>query len=283
VLDAAVKWLTAAYEPTQIAFMRYFFGLAMAVGVASQLGGLRTLRTRRLTGHLTRSVLNIAAMLTFYYALSDMPLADLMAIYFAAPLCVTALSVPMLGEKVGARRWAAILVGFIGVLIIVRPTGGGFQSAALLAFGSTLLYSLMLITSRQLSTTEPSHTILFYYSIACLVSMGAMMPWHWVTPAWEDLWIIVVVGISGSVGQYCLNQAFRYGEVSLVAPLDYTGMVWAILFGFVVFGDVPSWLMLLGALVVMLSSFYVIRREALRRRQPRAAAAAVASPDPPPP
>lgn len=281
VLDAAVKWLTSGYAPAQIAFMRYFFGLAMAIGVATQIGGLRTLRTRRLPGHLARSVLNIAAMLTFYYALAEMPLADLMAIYFAAPLFVTALSVPMLREKVGPRRWGAILVGFVGVLVIVQPSGESFDSAALLALGSTGLYALMLITSRQLSTTEPSHTILFYYSIACLVAMGAAMPWQWVTPAWGDLWIIAVVGVAGSIGQYCLNQAFRYGEVSLIAPLDYTGLIWAILFGFVIFGDVPSWLVLVGALVVMASSFYVIRREALRRAPPRAAEAAIASPDPP--
>jgi drug/metabolite transporter (DMT)-like permease len=278
VLDAAVKWLTATYTPFQIGFMRYFFGAAMALALASRWGGLASLRTHRLRGHLLRSVLNIAAMLTFYYALAAMPLADCMAIYFAAPLIMTALSVVLLRERVGPRRWGAIVVGFVGVLIILGPTGQGIEPAGLLALGSTGLYALMLITTRQLSATESSHTILFYYSIACIVVTGAFMPWQWVTPAWDDLWIIVVVGVAGTLGQYFLTQAFRYGEVSLVAPLDYTGLLWAALLGFIVFGDVPGWAMLGGAAVVMASSLYVIRREAMVKRQPSAAAEAAAPP-----
>jgi drug/metabolite transporter (DMT)-like permease len=270
VLDAAVKWLTADYTPFQIAFMRYFFGIALALALAPRLGGLASLRTRRLGGHLTRSILNIAAMLTFYYALAAMPLADCMAIYAGAPLFMTVLSVMLLGEKVGLRRWAAILVGLVGVLLIIGPTGQGFSPAALLALGSTGLYALMIITTRQLSATESSHTILFYYSIACIAVTGAFMPWQWVTPAWGDLWIIAVVGVSGSLGQFCLNQAFRYGEVSLIAPLDYTGLLWAALFGFIVFGDVPGWAVLAGSAVVIASSIYVIRREAMLKRAARA-------------
>ncbi|MBX6321230.1 MAG: DMT family transporter [Rhodospirillaceae bacterium] len=280
VLDTGVKWLTATYTPFQIAFMRYLFGAAMAVALASRLGGIAGLRTRRLGAHLLRSVLNIAAMLTFYYALAALPLADCMAIYFAGPLFMTALSVPLLGERVGPRRWAAILVGFLGVIVIVGPTGQGFQPAALLALGSTVLYALMLITTRQLSTTESSHTILFYYSLACIVVTGAVMPWQWVTPAPGDLWIIAVVGVAGGLGQYWLNQAFRYGEVSLVAPLDYTGLLWAAVFGFVVFGDVPGWAVLGGAAVVMASSVYLIRREALARRRPGPAVVAASVPPP---
>jgi drug/metabolite transporter (DMT)-like permease len=276
VLDAAVKYLTAGYTPFQIGFMRYFFGAAMALLLATRLGGLASLRTRRLPGHLLRSILNIAAMLTFYYALAAMPLADATAIYFAAPLLMTLLSVPLLREKVGLRRWAAIVVGFLGVLIIVGPTGQGFQPAALLALGSTALYALTLVTTRQLSTTESSHTILFYYSIACIVVTGAFMPWQWVTPGWDELWIVAVVGVAGSIGQFCLNQAFRYGEVSLVAPLDYTGLIWAALFGFVIFGDVPGWSVFAGAFIVMASSLYVIRRETKLKTAASGAAPAAA-------
>jgi uncharacterized membrane protein len=171
---------------------------------------------------MLRSVLNLATMVTFYYALRALPLADTLAIAYAAPLFMCLLSIVLLGEKVGPRRWTAIVVGFVGVLIIVQPGGTGLRPAALLALTSALLYALTNITSRQLSTSEQSHTILFYYSVSCLVVMGPIMSWNWTTPSWQDWLVFLVVGVAGSFGQFCLNQALRYGEVPLLAPIDYT-------------------------------------------------------------
>lgn len=267
VLDAGVKWLTADYPVPQIAFLRYLVGLALALGLALRLGGLGTLRTRRLPGHLLRSALNLATMLTFYFALKLMPLADAIAIAFAAPLFMTILSVPLLRERVGPRRWSALVVGFAGVVIILRPSGAGLDPAALLALASALLYALTGISSRQLSTTEPSHTILFYYSVSVLIATGAMLPWQWVTPPLADLSIFLLVGVAGSFGQFFLNQAFRYGEISFLAPIEYTALLWAILFGFLLWGEVPSWSVLGGAALVVASSLYIVHREtALARR-----------------
>lgn len=275
VLDAGVKWLTTGYSVPQIAFLRYIVGFGLAVSLALRLGGIRTLRTRRLPGHALRSVFNIATMLTFYYALALMPLADVVAIAFAAPLFMTLLSMPILRERVGPRRWAALLVGFAGVLIIVRPSGTGLDPAALLALASALLYALTVISSRQLSTTEPSHTILFYYSVSVLLATGAVLPWQWTTPSLADFWIFLLVGISGSFGQFFLAQAFRYGEVSLLAPIEYTALLWAILLGFVLWGEVPSWTVLGGAALVMACSLYIMHREAVvaRRQAPSSSAA----------
>jgi drug/metabolite transporter (DMT)-like permease len=123
-----------------------------------------------------------------------------------------------------------------------------------------------LITSRQLSRTELSHTILFYYSIGVILVTGATLPFNWVTPTLADLWIFLLVGVSGSIGQYCLNQAFRYGEVSFIAPLEYTSLLWAGLFGVMFWGDIPTWTVLAGAAIVVLANFYVVRREAAARR-----------------
>ena len=268
VLDAAVKWLTDDYTVPQIAFLRYVVGLALALVVASRAGGLGTLRTRRPGGHLLRSVLNLATMLTFYYALALMPLADVVAIAFAGPLFMTALSVPLLRERVGPRRWAAVAIGFVGVLVIVRPSTAGVDPAALLALAAAALYALTTIASRQLSATEPSHSILFYYSVAVLIATGAVLPWQWTTPGWGDAAIFLLVGVSGSFGQLFLAQAFRYGEVSMLAPIDYTGLLWAILFGFVLWDEVPTWTVLGGAAVVVASTLYIAEREA-RRRGPR--------------
>lgn len=261
VLDAGVKWLTDGYSPFQIAFMRYLVGLVFAVAIASRAGGIGTLKTQRLSGHGLRSVFNLATMLTFYYALAALPLANAMAISYAGPLFMTALSVPLLRERVGPRRWAAVVIGFVGVLVILQPSGTGFNAAAVLALTSAFLYALTLITSRQLSTTEPSHTILFYYSVGVLIATGATMPWLWITPSWHDFWIFLLVSVSGSVGQFFLNQAFRYGEVSLLAPLDYTGLVWATLFGWMLWGDLPSLTVVAGALIVVGSTLYIVHRE----------------------
>ena len=269
IMDAGIKWLTSDYPVPQIGFMRYTVGVVVAIAFAARLGGIATLRTRRLGGHALRSFFNLATMLTFYYALERLPLTDSVAIGFAAPLFMTALSVPLLGERVGWRRWSAVAVGFLGVIITVQPSPAGIGSGALFALAAALCYALTLVTSRQLSTTESSHTILFYYSVFVILALAAWMPWIWVTPRWEDLWLILFVGVAGSFGQFFLNQAFRYGEVSLLAPLDYSGLIWAGLLGFVVFGDLPTPVVLLGSAIIVLAGVYIVRREAVQRRGPK--------------
>ena len=279
IMDAGIKWLTADYPVPQIGFMRYGVGILVAVAMAARLGGIATLRTQRLGGHALRSLFNLATMLTFYYALQALPLTDSIAIGYAAPLFMTALSVPLLSERVGWRRWLAVVVGFLGVLIAAQPSAAGISAGALFALAAALFYALTLVTSRQLSTTESSHTILFYYSLFVILALGAWMPWVWVTPRWEDLWLILFVGVAGSFGQFFLNQAFRYGEVSLLAPLDYSGLVWAGLLGFIVWRDVPTPVVLGGSAIIVLAGIYIVRREAvLRRRSARAAVAGPGSP-----
>lgn len=266
LLDVAVKWLTTDYTPPQIAFIRYAIGICLAAAIATRMGGIATLKTRRPLGHLLRSALNLGTMLTFYYALARLPLADAISIGYAAPLFMTVLSVPLLRERVGFRRWTAVLIGFVGVVVILRPTGAGLEFGSLLALLSAFLYALTLITSRQLSGTESSHTILFYYSVAVLVATGAAMPWMWITPTWNDLWMFGLAGIAGGVGQYLLNQAFRYGEVSLLAPIEYVTLLWAILFGFAVWGELPGAAVLIGAAIIIASTLYIVQREARLRR-----------------
>jgi drug/metabolite transporter (DMT)-like permease len=267
VMDAGVKWLTDHYPVPQIGFMRYAIGILVALGFALRLGGLATLRTSRPGGHALRSVFNLGTMLTFYYALDLLPLADSIAIGYAAPLIMTALSVPLLGERVGVRRWSAVMVGFVGVVVILRPSAAGISPGALFALAAALLYALTLVTSRQLSATESSHTILFYYSLFVVVALAGVMPFVWVTPRLEDLWLIFFVGVAGSFGQFFLNQAFRYGEVSLLAPLDYSGLVWAALLGFLLWGDIPGTFVWVGAAIIVTAGIYIVRREAMLRRR----------------
>jgi drug/metabolite transporter (DMT)-like permease len=258
ILDAGVKALAEAYPVPEIAFLRYIVGLIFAVGLAMRSSeGIGSLATRRPVGHLIRSFCNLGAMLLFYYAIARMALADVVSIAFAAPIFTTTFSVLLLKEKVSARRWAAVAIGFAGVLVMVQPGGGVWGIGAALALASAVLYALTLISSRQLSLTESSHTILFYYSIVCLAATGAVLPWQWRTPAPEDVWLFLLVGVTGSVGQFFMNQAFRFGEASMLAPLDYTALIWAAGFGYVFWSETPSPAVLVGVALVACSTMLV--------------------------
>ncbi|WP_342642707.1 DMT family transporter [Rhodoligotrophos ferricapiens] len=265
VLDTLVKWLAEHYSIPQIIFLRYIGGLALALAVARGSGGLGQFRTKRLGGHITRAIFNLITMLLFYYALRALPLADAVAIAFAAPLFMTLLSILLLGERVGPYRWSALIVGMIGVVIILKPGGDGLGLGGLAALASAFFYALTQISARQLSNSETSATILFYYSMGVLVISGAMMPWYWELPSAHDWMLFVLLAVFGSFGQLFLNQACRYGEVSMIAPMEYTGLFWAVLFGFLVWGEVPTWTVLLGALVIILSTLYITRREMMQK------------------
>jgi len=290
-MDGLVKWLatdhggTTVYTVGQIAFTRYSLGLLMMLGVAAGTGeGLRGLRTRRLGGHLIRSCCNLFTMLCFYLALKLIPLPNAICIGLASPIFVTILSIPMLKEHVGVRRWSAVAVGFIGIILIARPTAEGINLQSLLAlftdpaaagaqWGSILAllsaaaWAATQVSSRQLSTSEPSHRILFYYSLVVVVVLGVAMPFYWITPTWHDAALFLAIGIMGTAGQFCLNQAFRYGEASLVAPLDYTGLLWATAIGWMFWGDVLTLPMIIGGLIVVGSCIYINRRGAQKKRQ----------------
>jgi drug/metabolite transporter (DMT)-like permease len=269
LLDGVVKWLSTDYSAPQIAFLRYILGLGLALGMTPRAGGWRALRTRRPFGHALRSALNILTMMIFFTGLKLLPLADCVALGFAGPLFMTVLSIPLLGERVGPRRWGALVVGFGGVLLMLRPSGR-FDWAMLLPLAAAFTYSLGVILSRQLSRTESTTSILFYYSVGVLLVTGAAMPWLWVTPSWTDLAIFGLAGVVGSFGQLCLTQAFRYGEVSALAPLEFTSLVWAVALGYVIWGELPGWPVLAGTALVIASSLYISHREARRARAPRA-------------
>ncbi|MET1028399.1 MAG: DMT family transporter, partial [Dongiaceae bacterium] len=222
-MDAVVKWLTTDYSVTQIAFLRYVVGIFVAVGLArSSATGLGGLVTRRFPSHLWRSIFNIATMLTFYMAMREIPLANAVCISLASPIFMTLLSIPMLKEKVPFGRWVAVILGFVGIALIVQPDPHtGIGQGALLALISAVTWSLTLVSSRRLSTSESSHTILFYYALTVIVALGGFMlvrPAYWLLPlSWTDAGLFLLTGVLGSFGQFFLNQAYRYGPISLLA------------------------------------------------------------------
>jgi drug/metabolite transporter (DMT)-like permease len=277
-MDGLVKWLASDYTVGQIAFLRYSLGLCMMVAfAASSSHGLGSLKTRRLGGHLIRSACNLFTMLSFYLALKLIPLPNAICIGLASPIFVTIFSIPMLKEHVGVRRWSAVIVGFLGIILIAQPSTEGLdlssilklvtdpdaaspQLGTFLALFSAAAWAATQVSSRQLSTSEPSHTIRFYYSLVVFLVLGAAMPFYWITPSLHDALLFIAVGIMGTAGQFCLNQAFRYGEASLVAPLDYTGLLWATAIGWMFWGDLLTLPMIIGAAIVVASCLYILRR-----------------------
>ncbi len=264
-MDAAAKWLTADYSVVEIAVLSRLISPFLALAIAMQQGGMGTLRTRHPFWHLFRAAANGITLLAFFGALIFLPLADTVAITFVSPLIMCALAVPMLKERVGPRRWAAIVVGFLGVLVITQPSGAGFGWGAVLALGAAFGDALGINITRRMSVTESSHSMLFWSSAILIAAFGAAMlalPSQWVTPSAHDLLPIAILSLTGCGAQFCLAQAFRYGEVSLLAPLEYGALIWAAVFGYVFWGDLPTLTVLAGVAIIIASSAYVARREA---------------------
>lgn len=266
LLDAGAKWLTAAYGVAQIIFLGRLFTLVLVLAVALPAGGLRQFRTRRLWRHIARTVASVLTMATFFWALSLMPLANVVALTFAAPLIMTVLSVVMLGENVEPRRWVAIGVGFLGVLIMLRPAGD-FDWAALIPLACALFYALSIIVSRQLTATESINNLLLWVSGGAILFTAPFMPLEWKTPDLFELGIFAFTGLASGVGQFLMLRAFRYGEVSLLAPLEYTALIWAAVLGYLIWDEVPGWPIWLGAPIVAGCSLYIARHETRRARQ----------------
>ena len=270
VMEAAVKWLSDGYPTLQIVFFRSAFALLPLGLLLWWRGELRSgIRTRRLSAHLVRSSIGFGSLVGFFYAYGQMPLADVIAIGFAAPICLTALSVWLLAEKVGLHRWSAVVMGLGGVLIMVRPDGGVFAPAASVALAATVLYALAMIQVRRMAVTETAGATVFYFSLLSVVLSGLTLPWNWVTPGPFDAALLVLIGLLGGVGQIALTHAYRLAPVSAVAPFDYVSLLWGVLFGWLLWGDLPAWATLAGAIIVAASGLYILHREA-HRPVPRA-------------
>lgn len=262
VMDASAKWLTSDYSLAQIIFLGRLPAPFFAIALALANGGLGTLKTRRIGWHLLRSAFSAATLITFFWCLKLLPLADTVAITYVGPLFMCALSVPLLGERVGPRRWIAILIGLAGVVVIVQPSGVGFGLGPMLALTAAFTYACGINISRRISDTETSHSMLFWFSIFLLAGTGAVAPFHWTAPPTRDFAVFGILALGGTLGQFLLTQAFRYGEVSFLAPIEFTSLIWAILFGFLFWRQFPTPTVLAGAAIIVACNIYIVHREA---------------------
>ena len=262
LMDAGLKLLSAHYPPFQVAALRGLSSLPLVLAWALWTVGPRALLRVRWSLHLLRGVLGIAMMASFVYALKRLPLSTAYSIFFVAPLLITALSVPILGEKVGPRRWSAIAVGLVGVLVVLRPTGEGMLTwAGLAVLVAAFGYAVSAITVRVLARTDPSQAITFWLMALMALGAGALALPGWVPLRAQDLWIVGGIGVAGAIGQYAITEAFRLAEASRVAPLEYSALVWGLLLDLTLWGVLPDAVTWIGAAIIIASGLYLIRRE----------------------
>jgi drug/metabolite transporter (DMT)-like permease len=275
VMDAIVKQVSGHYPTGQIVFCRNFFAFLPILLFLWKTGGL-SFRTKRPLGHLMRGLFGVTSMYCFFLSYKLLPLSDAVALSLSSPIFMTVMAIPLLGEKVGLRRWAAVGVGFVGVLIMTRPGTAVFQLAALVPLVAAVFYDLAMVTVRKLNQ-ERTGTVVFYFTLfACLAGLATIPagrpdwaafglgPWVW--PDARDLAVLVIIGTIGGVGQILLTTAFRSAPMSVVAPFDYTALVYAFILGFFCFGEVPDAYLITGGLTVVASGIYIVHREAVTAR-----------------
>ncbi|HEY5794719.1 MAG TPA: DMT family transporter [Bosea sp. (in: a-proteobacteria)] len=266
--DMASKLLTREIPPLQVTWLRYGTFTAIMLAIVWRRGGLERLRTQRPMLQFLRGVGVLASSVLFVMALKYMPLADATATGFVAPLFVTALSIPILGEAIGWRRWTATLVGFVGVLIVVRPGGAGFQIASLLAVASALAWAFAMIMTRMMSRTESPLTTLTYSAMLGLGLTSLAVPFLWTPVTPVILLMGVFVGVASTVGHWLIVLAYRHADASLLAPFSYIQLLWASLFGLVIFAVLPDFWTLVGAVIIAGSGLYTAHRERVRAKLP---------------
>ncbi|MET0225855.1 MAG: DMT family transporter [Dokdonella sp.] len=262
VMDACMKALTAHYPAMQVAALRGLTSLPLIAAWALIDGGARQLVRVRWPLHLLRGALSVLMLAAFAFGLQTLPLAEAYSLFFVAPLLITALAVPILGEQVGWRRWSAIAVGLIGSVIVLRPSGAGMLSLGGLAvIAAAAAYALSAIVVRILGRTDSTQSMVFWM-LAMLGLFATLLAWpHWVAVRVEHAWLLVVLAVTGAVGQWALTHAFRHTPAALLAPLEYTALVWGLGLDWLVWNTLPDRTMLLGAAVIIVAGVYLLRRE----------------------
>jgi drug/metabolite transporter (DMT)-like permease len=262
-MGAVVKWIGGAgYAATQITFFRAFFALLTVTPILLIQVGPSGFRTARPWGFALRGFIGVFGTVFCFYGMANLPLADSVAIAFTIPLWITVLSLPVLGEPVGAGRWAAVLVGFAGVLVIVPPTGDAPLVPALVALAGNGLIGLTLVLLRRLNATERPQTIVFYYMVALTIGTAALLPLSWRTPATSGDWTaLVAIGVIAALAHTLLTHAYRFAPAVVVATFDYTGILWGVLFGYFIWGERPGANLFIGAVIVTGSGLYVLLSE----------------------
>lgn len=268
--DVMGKWLVATYTVGQVLLLRSAAALLVIIPFVVKQGVGRTLRPEQPGLQLLRVTLGSCEVALFYWAVSYLPLADTMTLWLAAPVWAVVLAALLLGERVDAGRWLAVAAGFVGVAIALNPSGQSLSLPALIALVGSFSFAAMMITGRQLRGT-PDVTLVFWQTLGALVMGLLLLPTGWVTPTLADLGLLALLGIIAMVAHLCVTRSLKLAEASVVVPYQYTLIVWALVFGWFVFGDWPTPAMLLGAVLIVAAGLALL---VLERRAGNAAAEA---------
>ena len=266
IMDLIVKW-SDSYPLGQVLFFRGFFGLVFYFFIIPRERLKNFYYTKRAGLHFLRCLFGLIALISIFIALRNLPLATVVSISFAAPIFTTIFSIFFLSEKVGLYRWLAVIVGFIGIIIIAEPGFSSLNIYFIYPIIFCLGLSYVAIAIRQLSTTEPIWLIALNFSAAITLVSFFTIPFGWVMPDIKDLILLSFIGIFGGAANLWLSQSYKFSEVSLVTPLRYLALVFAIIFGYFIWNEMPSIKTLAGALLVIISSIIIFRREVVLKKQ----------------
>jgi drug/metabolite transporter (DMT)-like permease len=269
IADAIAKWHgTEGFASVEIVFFRYLFGI-VPVAIALWAAGLHQVRTQRPVAHIFRGALMSVALALFFWGLSVVPLAQAISVAFTAPLFITALSVPVLGEKVGMARWAAVIVGFIGMLVIIRPGADSFKPEMLIIVASAAVFALGITYTRRLARTETVTTMFTWTTVVAMLLFAPLAWWNWKAPEADHLGGFAVLGLIGGAAHYLVIIAYRNAPVAVIAPQEYMALVWGAILGWVIWSEVPSGWTWAGAAIVAGAGGFIALREtrAAARRQ----------------
>ncbi len=264
--DAVLKWLTGDYPVGQLLFMRGLFVFLAVTVIAWRTGGLAAVRINSFRNQSLRAGFAFTSGFCFITGISFLPLADAIAITFAGPLFITALAPSFLGEQVGWRRWTAVLIGFAGVLVMIRPSSEAMQWAALFPLAASLAGAFRDLTTRKIAASETTLSTLYFSTVAiALLGLGTW-PFGWAPLVLDDVGLMALSGMLVGGAHFFLIERFRWAEAALLAPFKYISMIWAVIFGFVIWGDLPDAWTMAGAAFVIVSGIYIFQREALQKR-----------------
>ena len=260
IMDLLVKW-SQEYPTGEVLFFRGFFGLLLTYFLIPKDKLKSFYKTDRKLEHFFRCFAGIMALIAIVVALRELPLAVVVSLSYAAPLFITILSIFLLGEKVGIFRWIAVLIGFVGVLVISEPGFNEVNYLYILPIIFCIGMAFVTITIRKLSTSEPVWLISIFFTLTITFVSLFTIPFGWVLPNFKDFILLALIGVTGGGANLLLTQSYKLSEVSLVAPLKYLSLIFAILFGYLIWDEIPSYKNLVGAALVITASLIILRRE----------------------